>query len=115
MLGLLAFTLRVEGENLWFFKCTTTGSSAHAGEMGKPVAAIRTASNTDFIWHALFRVLGMGKGPAGGDRLPPLRHAVGFIGPPQHAVGAGRRNDVGQMISAWPRQFGGNRIVRPVL
>src|SRR6478735_4219095 len=103
MLGLLAFTLMVEGENLWFFKCTTIGSSAHSWEMGK--AAIRTASSTDLIWHALFRVLGIGKSPVGIDRLPPIRHALGLICPPQHAVGAGWRNDVGQMIGPWPRQF----------
>src|SRR3954462_3268381 len=110
MLGLLAFTLMVEGENLWFFKCTTIGSSANAWEMGK--TAIRIASNTDFIWHALFRVLGIGKGPTGIDGLPPFRHAIGLVGSPQHAVRAGRRNDVGQMVGARPRQFGGGGIMR---
>src|SRR5260221_6538047 len=118
MLGLLAFTLITERENLWFFRCTSIGASARAGATNKKVAKagvamMAKAKTSRFIWRSSILALGIGKGPVGGDRLPPVAHAAGLVGLAQHAVGAGRRDNISQMVGARPRQLRGGGIMRP--
>src|SRR4051812_46533315 len=45
VLGLLAFTLIVDGENLWFLRWTTTGSSAQTGGMAAATVSTRPSNN----------------------------------------------------------------------